>query len=106
MRDFIDRHGVARWTLNFTLILSVLGLLWFLESGNAKADRDIRRDFCVEVEQVRTYARDAAQRGLKSLPALVYYQQHPAELARAIADLERQIRFFSPPLDCDEIANL
>lgn len=105
MRDFIDRHGPARWALNFTLILITFGLLYWLESGNAADNRNTRRDFCVKVEQVRTYAREAATRALATLPTLAYYKAHPAELERALADVHRQVNFFSPPLDCNKFAN-
>ena len=105
MRGFIERHGVGRWAFNLTLILAAFSLLYGFNAGSAKDNRQTRKDFCVELEQVRTYARDAATRALSTLPTLTYYRSHPAELERALADVQRQVDFFSPALDCDKFAN-
>jgi hypothetical protein len=86
------------------LIIGVLVIfgLWAHRDSNADAKRefDTRQEFCVEVEEVRTFARDAANRSLESLPTISYYKSHPAELNTAIRNLEQQIAYFSPPLDC------
>ena len=104
MKGLVERHPVGRWLFNFLLILAAFGLLYFLNAGNAENNRQARYDFCVEVEQVRSYAREAAQRGLKSIPTIAYYRTHPAERRRAVRDIKRQVDFFSPPLDCKEFS--
>ena len=104
MVAFVDQHGVGRWAVNFILILLVFGALVVWGQHAAAKDRETRFDFCVKLEQVRSYARGAAERGLKTVPTLAYYRQHPREKKQALREIQRQIDYFSPPLDCKQFA--
>ena len=86
-------------------ILLALGLT--LHEGQArKADTaQVRYAFCVELEKVRKYVRDSAQRGKKSLPDIEYYKQNPHELEAALNNLEIQRQSFSPALNCSVFAD-
>lgn len=90
--------------INAALIFGAFLVFWYIQAGSAADNRDTRKDFCVEVEQVRTFARDAATRSLSSLPTIAYYKSHPKELEAAVKNLKGQVDFFSPALDCDKFA--
>lgn len=45
------------------------------------------RHFCEQIEVVKGYNRGAIERGLKTLPTVAYYKQHPAELKAQVAEL-------------------
>jgi hypothetical protein len=95
---------MKQWAIHFLLVATLLGVLavWAHRDNQATTRREFntRHAFCVELEEVRTFARDAAKRGLESLPTIDYYKTHPAEFNTAIRNLEQQIAYFSPPLDC------
>ena len=105
VQGFVERHPFGRWSTNFVLIVCLVVGLGVAGKHFGQANVKARYDFCVEVEQVRTYARDSASRALKSLPTLAYYKHHPAERAQALKDIQRQVDFFSPPLDCRDFSH-
>lgn len=51
---------------------------------------------CVSLEHVKSYAHQAALRGLATLPTLAYYKEHPDELADAQKNLLDEIAYFAP----------
>lgn len=85
-----------------TLLFIMLALALTLYEGKARQrdTQQVRLAFCIELEKVRTYVRDAALRAERSLPQINYYKQNPQELEEALDNVSRQRRAFSPPLDC------
>ena len=92
------------------LLFLALILLYNQHSGNQARIRDTRQtqlDMCgalnAERESLRDYIGGQIDRAEKSIPTLNYYQHHPVELGRALANMARQRketqRAFAP-LEC------
>lgn len=80
MRDFIDRHGVARWTLNFSLIVVLLIVGIWSHHQNTKADRalcalrsDVQlrvKDDEHQIDDQLTYLRDVRSGRRSPIPGV------------------------------------
>ena len=95
-----------------TVIFSTLLLILFYNqhSGLQARQRETRAALeytCSSVNQQRSalvaYINQQLDRAEKSIPTLNYYQHHPVELGRALANISRQRRETQravAPLDC------
>ncbi len=70
-----------------------LGLIVF--TGALTAIGSLRN--CHEITRVYHVIQIQAERGLKSLPTIQYYKDHPAELAKAEQQTRAEIKTFNPP---------
>ncbi len=55
-----------------------------------------RRALCVAVYNQNVLIQKSLARAKKNTPKLAYYQHHPAELKRALRDIDEQIITFKP----------
>ena len=55
---------------------------------------------CDQSQEIRSYIFAASERGIKTLPTISYYKEHPGELAVQMKILEDQRDTFATPLDC------
>lgn len=78
------------------LFLALAGFLAVNAVHESHARADLARQNCEAIEHLKSYAYDAAIRGIKALPTLAYYREHPDELKQAKKSLEDQARFFAP----------
>lgn len=54
---------------------------------------------CVRIEALKGVVRTQLRRALETLPTITYYKQHPVELGRQEALIQRELRDFAPS-DC------
>ena len=70
----------------------LLGVLLFYNNHSGLLAR--QADTCAAINEVKaqlvSYIDQQISRSQKSLPTVEYYQRHPVELGRALANLERQ----------------
>lgn len=102
-----DRRTFTMWGL---LVILALILLYNQHSGNQARIRDTKQtqiEMCQALNAQRKsltdYIESQIDRAEKSIPTLNYYQHHPVELGRALANMARQRketqRAFGP-LEC------
>jgi hypothetical protein len=58
--------------------------------------REQRHALCVAVYNQNVLITKSLARAKKNTPKLAYYQNHPAELRRALDDIDAQIKTFAP----------
>ncbi len=96
------QHWLVALALVIAGIITVGSLGAIHNANNQERKRnEIRQEFCVELEQIRSYVRLTATRALKTVPTIAYYKEHPEELGRQIEAIRAQRDAFSPPLDCN-----
>ena len=87
----MDANSPNRGRLTWGLIILVgIVLLWSQHAGTAARQRDT----CHQVNDLKTaliaYVDNQLDRAAKSLPTVGYYRQHPVELGRQLAAINRQ----------------
>ena len=71
------------------------------QSSNAARDRlDAQHiaihQSCLAIQNLNRVITASLQRSRRNLPRIQYYQQHPVELARQLAEVDRELRVFRP----------
>ncbi len=79
----------------FTLAAVVL-LLSCVQGWQIREAKRQRHALCVAVYNQNALIQKSLQRAKKNTPKLAYYQHHPAELERALRDIDTQIVTFKP----------
>ena len=70
--------------------------IWRGEAAKTAAFQKADKAACVRIEALKSVARSQLHRGLKTLPTLTYYKEHPDELADARAQIHQQLHEFRP----------
>lgn len=58
--------------------------------------RDHRLTICEEVEKVKAQIHMTVERSNKTLPTIVYFREHPAELKQALEQNQKTLKTFAP----------
>ena len=76
-----------------TWLLICVGLVVVIY-GQRSGVQAKQHDTCVQVNQIkeaiRSYVDNQLDRSVKSLPTIGYYRDHPVELGRQLAEINRQ----------------
>lgn len=91
---------VARFGWRDVILLVFAGVIayviWAGGQTRLSAFQHADRSACVRIEALKLGFHDSLERALKTLDQYAYYRDHPAERAKAVAEINRQLRLYAP----------